>query len=157
MNDDIYLDGAERYYAKRKAGLSPVNKSGWESTAEIDRQSAAAESYAASIMGCEFNSEVYATHGDGGFDFKYELEVEVYLAMHPRAQYLIIDNKHYRWADIYVVVTGSIEEGFEVRGWTSHRRLAQEPLKDFGYGDRLNIKIDDLWSMDRLLGLKREA
>lgn len=148
---------SERYYAKREAGLSPVRSDGSVTSPETDRQSAAAEEFAAEALGAAFNAEVYATHGDGGHDFvvtgkkgtRYTVEV-IWLGMNevgvPRDTGHLIVNPHepQRWADLYVSVPGSIETGFRLAGWISHNTLVALPLKNFGFGDRFACHIDNL-------------
>ena len=156
-----YLDGADRFHAKRAAGLSGTRFDGTQYDPEVDRQAAAAEHSAAKRMGCEFNSAILPG-GDGGFDFEFKLSVEVYwlgmVAGRPREQGHLIINplEPHRFADIYVVVMGSIENGFEIIGWTSHRVLTQS-TKDFGYGPRYCVHTSKLWPIEKLQALRREA
>jgi hypothetical protein len=152
----IYEGGEARYWAKRKAGISEFRRDGSKHSPDTDKQAAAAEKYAADLMGCKFNSEITTTTGDGGFDFLFELGVEVYWPENPRAKYLIVSkDEPHRWADLYVVVRGTIEAGFEVIGWTYHGLLLQEPVKNFGYGERYCMPLDKLFSIDRLMKLKK--
>lgn len=156
-----YLDGADRFHSKRAAGLSATRFDGTRYDPEIDRQAAAAEQYAAESLGCKFNAAIL-DGGDGGFDFKFELETEVYwLGKTPQGfprevGHLIINpDEPHRHADIYVVVVGSIETSFAVIGWTTHRQLVKQPQKDFGYGVRYAMSTTGLYSMDKLRSLKK--
>ena len=62
----------------------------------------------------------------------------------------LIINPHepQRWADIYVVVAGSIDEGFEILGWLPHQVLIEKELKDFGFGPRYAAYVDALIKCD---------
>lgn len=154
---DIYLSGDSRYYAKREYGISDVRRDGSKYSPETDRQAAAAEKYAADIMGCKFNSNINQACGDGGSDFSFNLEVEVYCPINPLAQYLIVSmDEPHRWADLYVVVIGDIDSGFKIIGWTFHALLTQQPIKNFGYGDRYCMPFSKLYPIDRLLKLKKD-
>lgn len=154
--------GADRYYAKRDAGISPVRRDGSVATPENDRQAAAAEQFAAAQLGCPFNDSVTA-HGDGGHDFVFPLHVEVcWLGVNqhtgePRRDgHLIVNlNEPHRWADIYIVVAGTVEMGFHVVGWTTHNRLIEYGTKNFGYGEKLAMPVRELWSLGRLYTLQR--
>lgn len=155
-----YLDGADRFHSKRAAGLSATRFDGTRYDPEIDRQAAAAEQYAAESLGCKFNDAILPG-GDGGFDFKLELEVEVYwLGLRdglPRSNGHLIINplEPHRFADIYIVIRGSIATGFFPVGWTSHSKLILQEQKDFGYGMRYAMPVSGLWSVDTLKALKR--
>lgn len=154
------MDGSERYYAKRKAGLSDRRRDGSITNPHTDRQSAAAEKFICELFRQPFNSNVYKNHGDGGLDFrllKYTVEV-IHLGMinnftQPRLAGNLIVNPHepWRWADIYISVRGSIETKFETLGWVPHKELTERPMRNFGYGDRFWWPIDELNSIDPLL------
>jgi hypothetical protein len=111
-------------------------------------------------MGCEYDSSVTA-HGDRGYDFVFPLTVEVvWLGLDPMgrprlAGHLIVNPyEPHRWADLYVVVRGSVETDFRVIGWTTHVRLLRQPRKDFGYGPKIAMHTNDLQPIDRLVRLK---
>lgn len=153
--------GADRYHAKRAAGISATRSDGSVATPENDRQSAGAEQFAAVQLGCKYNDAIL-THGDGGHDFEFKLEVEViWLGVtpdgRPRRQGHLIVNPYepHRWADLYIVVAGSIEEGFWFIGWTTHRKLTSYPRKSF-HGDREKFAMPtaDLWPIEKLKRLK---
>ena len=75
----------------------------------------------------------------------------------PRIGGNLIVNPHepQRWADIYVVVQGSIKTGFHIVGWTTHNELIKRPKVDFGYGDRFRMPVEDLYDFD-LLDFRRK-
>lgn len=154
--------GRERYESKRRAGISTRRLDGSQRSVETDINAAAAEKYTAEIMGCEFNDEIYADKGDGGFDFLFSLSIEViWIGMikgttKPRESGHLIMNPYQsrRWADIYVCVKGSVESGFDILGWTTHKVLASKPKKNFGYGEKFAISTGELYPIDKLLGLK---
>jgi hypothetical protein len=146
--------GAKRYGSKRAVGISSTRSDGSVCTAENDIESSAAEFVVGKHLECPFNDEIY-THGDGGVDLVLELKVDaVWLGVNkagkPRQTGHLIVNPHepQRWSDIYVVVKGSIEEGFEIVGWTTHSKLTSLPQKDFGYGERFAMHIDKLFKSD---------
>ncbi len=140
-----------RYYAKREAGLSEVRSDGSLTSAETDRQSGAAEKYAADYVGLAFNEEIYATHGDDGCDIRicgYCVEV-IWLGFEknttiPRFRGHVIINEYeqHRHADVYWIIRGSIEFGFSIAGWCWHDDICK--TKDFGYGPKLCMHTDDL-------------
>jgi hypothetical protein len=130
-------DGRARYGIKRGAGISAVRYGGSVATRENDRQSYAAEQYAASKLNADFNSSL-TVHGDGGPDFKLgDKDVEIiwsgFEKGSPAEQRVQNDNllvnpeELHRWADIYVGVSGSVERGFTLMGWTTHRVLVIFP------------------------------
>jgi hypothetical protein len=150
----------DRYYSKRAAGISPTRSDGSRCSPVNDQQAAAAERYAAEVMGCTYNDAITA-HGDGGHDFEFSLTVEVvWMGLdktgQPRRGGHLIVNPYepHRWADLYVVVGGSQEWGFSILGWTTHRKLAALPLRDFGYGPKMAMPIEQLEPLKRLLSLK---
>jgi hypothetical protein len=105
----------------------------------------------------KFNSEIYDTHGDGGSDFTFHgMTVEViHLGMDgagPRLTGNLIVNPHepQRWANIYVVVRGSIETAFDLVGWYVHDDLIELPKRNFRFGDRFCCHVDDLRKMNEL-------
>lgn len=129
------------------------------SSAETDRQAAAAEEFAAGALGAQFNSMVYATRGDGGHDFTvtgpggtvYTVEA-VWLGYvagteEPRGReaHLIINPEEpQRWADLYVAVSGSTAQGFALEGWTKHADLVAAPRRNFGFGLKLALPVKHL-------------
>ena len=100
--------------------------------------------------------------GDGGSDFTLNLGVEaIWLGAEkngtPRTTGHLIVNPEdkQRWADLYIVVQGSIETGFKIIGWTTHKKLIKQPRKDFGYGEKFAMHVDDLYKTD--LNLLKKA
>lgn len=153
--------GFKRYLIKRRAGISTTRKDGSKVSLFTDQQSAEAERFAAEQMGCEFNSEIFV-HGDGGKDFSYSLDVEViWLGVNndkePRFDgHLIVNpDEPHRWADIYIVVAGTVKDGFIIIGWTTHNKLATFGLKDFGYGPKMHMPVSKLFKIEALTSLKR--
>lgn len=147
---------SERYFAKREAGLPATRRDGSSTSPETDRQAAAAERFAAGQLGAEFNAEVYATHGDRGHDFtvlgkkgrrRYTVEV-VWLGPRDSGHLIVNPHEPWRWADVYVLVSGSIEMSFSMSGWISHADLVALPQKNFGYGDRFAARVDELTPFD---------
>jgi hypothetical protein len=142
-----------RFASKRVAGIDKTRSDGSICSEDTDVQATAAEYFAAQYCGVPFNAGV-STKGDGGADFVVPLSVEVvHLGMVDgkarRSGHLIINpHEPQRWADIYLVVVGSLEEGFEVIGWIPHEILVQKPMKDFGYGMRYAVNIDALSKKD---------
>lgn len=153
-----------RYHEKRAAGLSPIRSDGSITSAENDRQSAAAEEFAARELDAEFNGDVYARHGDGGHDFtvigpsgtSYTVEV-VWLGFRSSGHLIVNPHESHRWADLYVVVSGSVQDGFRMVGWMRHGDLVARPKKDFGYGPRFAAHIDDLSPFKGKLKPKRDT
>lgn len=153
--------GRARFESKRVSGISDKRSDGSRCSLENDIEATAAEYYAARYLQCRFNQDIYA-HGDGGFDFEFKLKIEaIWLGIGkdgaPRRSGHLIVNPHepQRWADLYVVVSGSVVSGFEISGWASHRQLTAAPRKDFGYGERFAMHVDDLNKND-IRKLKKE-
>jgi hypothetical protein len=145
------LDHGARYDVKRAAGISKIRSDGSLTSRETDVQAGAAEQFAAAFFGAKFNSEIYTNHGDHGEDFILgEATVEViHLGIKdgkPRMNGNLIVNPHepQRWADIYVVVRGSIQAGFEIMGWYPHSTLVRRPMINFGYGLRYACAVRNL-------------
>ena len=144
-----------RYYSKRAAGISDKRKDGSKCSINNDIESVGAEYYAAEKLGCSFNATI-GSKGDGGSDFVLPIGIEViWLGVNkhtgePREGGNLIVNPHepQRWSDVYVVVKGSIDTGFDIVGWTTHRKLVALPMQDFGYGDRYAMHVDDLLKGD---------
>jgi hypothetical protein len=153
--EELIEHGRARYASKRKAGIPEFRKDGSKTSASNDIEAAAAEYFAALHYDRPFNDEVTTT-GDGGADFFLnEKSVEViWLGQtqykKPRKNGHLIVNPHepHRWADLYVIVRGSIETGFDIAGWTTHEELLAKPRKDFGYGERFAMNITDLRQTD---------
>lgn len=151
------MDYGKRYDAKRAAGLSPRRSDGSMTSRIADEEAGAAEEYAARFFNQCPNSEVYATHGDGGHDFLLRgrtVEV-IHLGMSgslPRLSGHLIVNPHepHRHADIYVVVSGCRKTGFHIVGCLSHIRLIELPMKNFGYGPRFACHTANLRPIENL-------
>ena len=155
--------GTLRYTSKRNAGIPQERYDGSKTCIENDIQAAAAEKFAAEFMGQSYNDKIMKT-GDGGADFKLNIPLHgektvevVWLGVDkstnkPRKTGNLIVNPEepQRWADIYMVVSGSLDEGFRVRGWTSHKKLTSASKKDFGYGKKFALHIDMLWEVSTL-------
>lgn len=156
--------GRKRYESKRARGIPARRPDGSQCTLENDIESTGAEYFAARHFGCEFREEI-TSGGDGGFDFRvagHTVE-SVWLGEHKwtgaprRTGHLIVDPAQpQRWAEIYVSVRGSVESGFEIVGWTRHGELVVLRKKDFGYGERFAMHINDLYKSD-LRELERAA
>jgi hypothetical protein len=149
-----------RFLSKRVAGISSTRKDGSQCSEETDIQATGAEYYAAQCLKRPFNAGI-GSKGDGGCDITFPLEIEVvWFGMKdgkPREEgHLLIDPQEpQRWADIYVCVVGSIETGFRIIGWTTHKRLTTlNKPKDFGYGLRFYMHCKDLNTSD-LRNLKK--
>lgn len=153
-----------RFHSKRKAGISTKRGDGSRRSEETDINSALAEKFAAELFHCKFNDEIYQKTGDGGVDFILETTkgsrtVEVIWLGYtkgtktPRTTGHLIVNPYekHRWAQIYMVISGDVNEGFSFVGWTSHRELSKRPLKDFGYGKKMAMHTDDLYSKNQIL------
>jgi len=146
-----------RFLSKRISGISKTRSDGSECSIENDREPVAAEYAAAKYYGCELNSTI-SEKGDGGSDFYIPIEVEViWLGVdkktkRPRETGHLIVNPHepQRWADIYVVVKGSIKNGFSIVGWMNHKKLVSLPKRDFGFGKRYAVHVDELNKHDFL-------
>jgi hypothetical protein len=139
-----------RYHSKRAAGISSYRKDGSECSEENDINATGAEWFAAKSYGKPFNADI-GTKGDGGSDFTLDLGVEVvWLGVNkdgkPRQSgHLIVNpDEPQRHADIYIVVKGSIEDGFEEVGWITHNALIKFPKKSFGFGGKYACDISEL-------------
>lgn len=157
----IELLAEARYRSKRAAGISGHRYDGSECSIENDINATGAEYHAAQYFGQPFDATV-GRSGDGGFDFALPLEVEVvWLGVQPNGTprdqgHLIINPEEpQRWADVYVVVKGSVDEGFEIVGWITHTALIKLPKKDFGFGEKFACNITDLKPPALLKALKR--
>lgn len=149
------IDCGLRYDSKRASGISEFRSDGSRTSRQTDVEAGAAEQFAAEFFGTSFNHEIYDHHGDGGRDFCLgEATVEViHLGIvdgKPRMNGNLIVNPHepQRWADMYVVIRGSISAGFEIVGWFPHTELVKRPMKNFGYGLRYCCPIDQLYPIE---------
>jgi hypothetical protein len=152
-----------RYLSKRAAGISGHRYDGSECSIDNDINATAAEYYAAQQYGQPFDATV-GKKGDGGSDFSLPLSVEVvWLGVQkdgkPRDKgHLIVNpDEPQRWADIYIVIKGSVDEGFEEVGWIPHTALVNLPKKDFGFGEKFACDISMLKKPDLLKALKRNG
>ncbi len=151
-----------RYLSKRAAGISEYRSDGSECSIDNDINATAAEYFAAQSYDQPFDASV-GRKGDGGSDFTLPLSVEVvWLGVQkngqPRDQgHLIVNpDEPQRWADIYIVIRGSVETGFEDIGWISHTALIKLPKKDFGFGEKFCCDIGQLKRPELLRALKRK-
>ena len=151
-----------RFLSKRNVGISATRSDGSECSIQNDIDATGAEYYAAQQFGAPFDSSI-GKSGDGGSDFSLNVSVEVvWLGRDkktgkPRTQGNLIINPHepQRWADIYIVIGGSIDDGFYDIGWMSHKELISNPQKDFGYGPRFAVGIERLRPTKQLKTLLR--
>ena len=149
-----------RYLSKRNVGIDATRSDGSECSIENDIDATGAEFFACQQFKRPFDSGVGAK-GDGGSDFFLRLSIEVvWLGKdkrtgEPRKGGHLIINPHepQRWADIYVVISGSLETGFNEVGWMSHKELISKPKKDFGFGSRFAADIKELHQIDELKNL----
>lgn len=139
-----------RYLSKRAAGISGHRYDGSECSIDNDINATAAEYFAAQQYDQPFDATV-GKRGDGGSDFSLTLSVEViWLGVQKNGQprdkgnLIVNPDEPQRWADIYVVVKGSVETGFEEVGWIPHKALIQMPKKDFGFGEKYACDIKNL-------------
>ncbi len=151
-----------RYLSKRDAGISGTRTDGSECSIENDIQATGAEFFAAQEYGCPFDPSI-GKRGDGGNDFSLNLSIEViWLGVdpdgRPRTTGHLIVNPHepQRWADIYVVVAGSIEQGFRELGWMPHKALINFAWQNFGFGERYACHISDLKKPESLKKLLKD-
>lgn len=142
-----------RHCSKRISGIAKERSDGSKCSEDTDIEATAAEYFAAKYCGVPFNAGI-SPKGDGGSDLIIPLSVEVvHLGMvsgKARREGHLIINPHepQRWADIYLVVAGSISEGFEILGWLPHEVLIGKPMKDFGYGPRYAANVSELIRSD---------
>lgn len=139
----------KRYSSKRNAGISNIRSDGSVCSLSTDLDATGAEFFAAKILNQSFDSNIYV-NGDAGYDFKINNKsVEViWLGRDkrnnlPRKTGNLIVNPHEpkRWANIYVVVKGGFDEGYEIVGWTTHEDLILQPQRNFGFGFRYAMNI----------------
>lgn len=151
-----------RYLSKRAAGISGHRYDGSECSIDNDINATAAEYFAAQSYGQPFDATV-GKRGDGGSDFALHLTVEViWLGLQKdgsprdRGHLIVNPDEPQRWADIYIVVRGSVDTGFEDVGWITHTALIKLPKKDFGFGEKYCCDIGQLKRPELLRALKRE-
>lgn len=150
-----------RFLSKRSVGISSSRYDGSKCSIENDINATGAEYYAAQKYGQPFDTTV-GQKGDGGSDFTLPLTVEVvWLGQRPNGEpreegHLIVNpDEPQRWADIYIVVKGSIDTGFEEVGWIPHTALVQFPKKDFGFGEKFACNISELKKPELLKALMK--
>lgn len=154
--------GTARYEIKRKAGISNTRSDGSRCSVYNDINAAGAECFAAEQYNQPFNESITKT-GDGGSDFSVKINgqtktVEViwlgfdYKNNVPRTTGHLIVNPHepQRWANLYLVIKGSLKRGYTEAGWATHEQLTKASQKDFGYGRRFAIHVNDLNSPNEL-------
>lgn len=148
-----------RYLSKRAAGISSHRYDGSKCSVDNDINATAAEYFAAQQYNQPFDATI-GRRGDGGSDFTLPLSVEVvWLGVQkdgsPRDKgHLIVNpDEPQRWADIYIVVKGSIDTDFEEVGWMPHKALVKLPKKDFGFGEKFACDISQLKSPELLKAL----
>jgi hypothetical protein len=155
--------GIERYRSHRRAGISDVRPDGSKCSETTDIQSAVAECFAAKNFGLPFDKSV-RLQGDGGCDFRLSLDVDAVWFGFEKGTTILrsTENRHLiiekdvpsRWADIYVLVGGSVETEFNLLGWMWHNRLIRCPPQDFGNGPKLAMKASSLMPFD-LMDIRR--
>jgi hypothetical protein len=142
----------KRFSSKRNAGISDQRSDGSICSEQNDVDSAGAEYFAAKFYNQVFDDSI-SVNGDPGHDFKIDGKtVEVIwlgrdkVSNIPRESGNLIVNPHEpkRWADIYVVVGGGFDEGYNIIGWTDHQSLICMQRVDFGFGKRYAMNIKDL-------------
>lgn len=150
-----------RYLSKRAVGISSYRSDGSECSIDNDINATAAEYFAAQEYNQPFDATV-GKNGDGGSDFTLPLSVEVvWLGLQKDGQprdkgHLIVNpDEPQRWADIYMVIMGSVETGFKDIGWITHTALIKLPKKDFGFGEKYCCDIGQLKKPELLRALKR--
>jgi hypothetical protein len=148
-----------RYLSKRAAGISGQRYDGSECSIDNDLNATAAEYFAAQQYNQPFDATV-GRQGDGGSDFDLSLSIEVvWLGVQKdgsprdRGNLIINPDEPQRWADIYIVIKGSIDTGFEEIGWMPHKALIQLPKKNFGFGDKFACDISQLKKPELLKAL----
>lgn len=148
--------GKARHLSKVVAGVrnSSVRKDGSKTSEETDIQGIGAEYFGAKHFKAPINTSI-GLKGDGGFDFRLNLDFDVaWLGVDKSGKpiedgHLIINpDETERWADVYILVKGSLETGFSIVGWITHKKLISLPQKDFGYGPKYAAEIKDLYKND---------
>ena len=150
-----------RFLSKRTSGISEFRYDGSECSVENDIQATGAEYFATQQYNVPFNAGI-GKMGDGGSDFTLPLSIEVVWlgvqkngAPRDRGNLIINPDEPQRWADIYIVIKGSIEEGFEEVGWMPHSVLVTLPKKDFGFGEKFACDISQLKKPELLRALRK--
>ena len=128
--------------------------------ADIDAHGA--EYHASNHMGYNFDPTI-GSRGDGGCDFEISFKVDVvWLGVGPSGRprpdgHLIVNpDEPGRWSDIYIVVSGDIDSGYKIMGWTTHRKLVSRPKKDFNHGKKFAMHVRDLDNIDVLVNMRKE-
>lgn len=165
--DDITIEliktlAKARYLSKRSVGISNQRYDGSECSIDNDINATAAEYFAAQQYNQPFDFSI-GKSGDGGSDFSLNLSIEViWLGLNkdgtPRTSgHLIVNpDEPQRWADIYIVIKGSVETDFEEVGWMSHKALIKLPKKNFGFGAKYACDISQLKKPELLKALFKE-
>jgi|SRR5690606_29261634 len=150
-----------RFLSKRSVGISDKRYDGSECSIDNDINATGAEYFAAQKYNRPFNANI-DSRGDGGSDFSLTLSVEViWLGQQKNGEprdtgHLIVNPEEpQRWADIYIVIKGSIDKGFEELGWITHKALISLPKKDFGFGEKFACDISYLKKPEILKALMR--
>ena len=150
-----------RYLSKRAVGISNQRYDGSECSIDNDINATAAEYFAAQQYNQPFDATV-GKRGDGGSDFSLSLSVEVvWLGVQKdgtprdRGNLIVNPDEPQRWADIYIVVKGSVDSDFEEVGWIHHKALIKLPKKDFGFGEKFACDISQLKKPELLKALMR--
>jgi hypothetical protein len=140
--------GAERYYAKRAVGASPVRHDGSLYRPDVDEVAYEAEVWAARRYGAGIpvpvmrDEDGWPVSSDGGFDFRLPdgRTVDVkHLGLLPDGSprmtgRLICRSTMKNYPDILLSVRG-LPGSFEVAGWiTRERFLAEREQVDLGFG-----------------------
>jgi hypothetical protein len=158
--------GEQRYRNKRACGVSRVRRDGSLCDPETDRQSTAAEKFAADHFGVPFDDKIL-DGGDGGPDLKLPIVLPSgdikYTAANVKwlgkaygksrlTGHLIVNvDEPQRWAELYVSARGSIESGFELMGWIEHEHLIKQLRKDFGFGLKYAMPVEELRPISELM------
>lgn len=153
-----------RYYVKRKIGISNCRKDGSFYDPDVDNQAGYAEEFAAKELGSKVNDSVLEG-GDNGFDFEIKTisgikRVDVVWngfikgTKKPRLNGNLIVNPfephRYRNTDVFILVIGSIDDGFKIVGWATTDDVKRRPQKNFGYGNRYWVPIEELRDISSL-------
>lgn len=129
----------QRYWNKRSLGV-PTDSRG--NSEEVDLQAGLAEYHVAQVLHCPFNSDVL-NGNDGGFDMLYKgykLDVKwigwIKGTKQPRLSGRIIVDLDKLTSDIYVAVSGSESDGFNILGWCWKEDLLNEPIWKSTFPDK---------------------
>jgi hypothetical protein len=137
---------SDRYIVKREAGWSTVRRDGSRYSAQVDADAFAAEQWAAEQFGTEADAETY-DHGDDGVDFTLGIGVYWMGRLHDgraRRDGHLIQNPYNKMPVVFVVVSGTPEEGFRFEGWVRSQELLDQPMRDFGFGPKHAIHVSAL-------------